>query len=98
MLGTSRARGVGEILFRSSRCPETVKRSENDRPADANEPPAVTLLPDGRAWLDFYSGLYDLYRRSGTTPAQQRFNERNLTPVGPGGPSATATQWHAHSG
>jgi pimeloyl-ACP methyl ester carboxylesterase len=44
------------------------------------EPPAVTLLPDGRAWLDFYSGLYDLYRRSGTAPAQRRFDERNLTP------------------
>jgi acetyltransferase/esterase len=44
------------------------------------EPPAVTLLPDGRVWLDFFSGLYDLYRRSGTAPAQQRFNERILTP------------------
>ncbi|GLY64785.1 alpha/beta fold hydrolase [Amycolatopsis taiwanensis] len=44
------------------------------------EPPAVTLLPDGRAWLDFYSSLYDLYRRAGTAPAQQLFDERDLTP------------------
>jgi acetyltransferase/esterase len=44
------------------------------------EPPAVTLLPDGHVWLAFFSGLYELYRRSGTAPAQQRFNERILTP------------------
>jgi acetyltransferase/esterase len=44
------------------------------------EPPAVTLLPDGRAWLAFFSGLYGLYRRSGTDPALQQFTQRILTP------------------
>jgi acetyltransferase/esterase len=39
------------------------------------EPPAVRQLPDGQRWLDFFAGLYDLYRQSGMKPAQERFRE-----------------------
>jgi len=39
------------------------------------EPPAVRLLPDGQRWLDFFAGLYDLYRQSGMRPALERFRE-----------------------
>lgn len=28
------------------------------------EPPAVRQLRDGQKWLDFFSELYDVYRRS----------------------------------
>src|SRR5262245_10494175 len=40
------------------------------------DPPAVKLLPDGQRWLDFFSGLYDRYRRSGIEPALKEFRER----------------------
>lgn len=40
-----------------------------------HEPPAVRCLPDGQKWLDFFGGLYDLYRRSGVQPALERFRE-----------------------
>ncbi|MFI0449684.1 alpha/beta fold hydrolase [Actinomadura sp. 6N118] len=43
------------------------------------EPPAMRLLPDGRTWIDFFFAIYDLYRRSGTVVAQQKFAERILT-------------------
>ena len=39
------------------------------------EPPAVRLLPDGQKWVDFFLGVYDLYRRSGVEPALTRFRE-----------------------
>jgi acetyltransferase/esterase len=39
------------------------------------EPPAVRQLPDGRRWLDFFIGLYDLYRQSGVEPALKTFRE-----------------------
>jgi pimeloyl-ACP methyl ester carboxylesterase len=39
------------------------------------EPPAVRQLPDGQSWLDFFAGLYDLYRQSGMKPALERFRE-----------------------
>src|SRR5262249_35143610 len=40
------------------------------------EPAAVRILPDGQRWLDFFSPLYGLYRRSGTESALQKFRER----------------------
>jgi pimeloyl-ACP methyl ester carboxylesterase len=40
-----------------------------------HEPPAVTLLPDGQKWVDFFFEVYDLYRRSGVEPALVRFRE-----------------------
>jgi len=40
------------------------------------EPPAVRQLPDGQKWLDFFSELYDLYRRSGIPDALRMFAER----------------------
>jgi acetyltransferase/esterase len=43
------------------------------------EPPAVRQLPGGQKWVNFFFGLYDLYRRSGTAPAQQKFAEQVLT-------------------
>lgn len=39
------------------------------------EPPAVRYLPDGQKWLDFFTGLYDLYRRSGIPSALGKFQE-----------------------
>jgi pimeloyl-ACP methyl ester carboxylesterase len=42
----------------------------------AHEPPAVTLLPDGQKWLDFFAEVYDLYRRSGIEPALTKFREQ----------------------
>ena len=40
------------------------------------EPAAVRLLPDGQKWLDFFLGIYDLYRRSGVEPALKQFREQ----------------------
>ncbi|MBI4765492.1 MAG: alpha/beta hydrolase [Deltaproteobacteria bacterium] len=40
------------------------------------EPAAVKLLPDGQKWLDFFLGIYDLYRRSGVEPALKMFREQ----------------------
>jgi pimeloyl-ACP methyl ester carboxylesterase len=40
------------------------------------EPPAVKQLPDGQKWLDFFFGLYELYRQSGMEPALQKFREQ----------------------
>jgi pimeloyl-ACP methyl ester carboxylesterase len=39
------------------------------------EPPAVRVLPDGEKWVDYFFGLYDLYRRSGIEPALKTFRE-----------------------
>lgn len=39
------------------------------------EPPAVRVLPDGQKWVDFFFGVYDLYRRSGIEPALMTFRE-----------------------
>lgn len=39
------------------------------------EPPAVRLLPGGQRWVDFFLGVYDLYRQSGIGPAPDRFRE-----------------------
>nr|WP_235214929.1 hypothetical protein [Rhodococcus opacus] len=35
-------------------------------------------LPDGREWLEFFAGLYDLYRQSGIGPALQKFREHTF--------------------
>jgi pimeloyl-ACP methyl ester carboxylesterase len=40
------------------------------------EPAAVRQLPDGQKWLDFFVGLYDLYRQSGMEPALKKFREQ----------------------
>lgn len=42
------------------------------------EPPTVRYLPDGQKWLDFFNGLYDLYRRSGIQPATREVPDRSL--------------------
>ena len=39
------------------------------------EPPVVRCLPDGQEWLDFFAGVYELYRRSGVPPALEKFRE-----------------------
>jgi pimeloyl-ACP methyl ester carboxylesterase len=39
------------------------------------EPPAVRILPDGQKWVDFFFGVYDLYRQSGMEPALKTFRE-----------------------
>lgn len=44
-----------------------------------HEPAAVRQLPDGREWVSFFFGTYDLYRQAGTAPAQQQFAEQILT-------------------
>jgi pimeloyl-ACP methyl ester carboxylesterase len=41
-----------------------------------HEPAAISLLPDAPEWLDFFSSMYDLYRRSGIEPALQAFREK----------------------
>lgn len=40
------------------------------------EPPAVTLLPVGQRWVDFFFGVYDLYRQSGIATALKKFREQ----------------------
>jgi acetyltransferase/esterase len=40
------------------------------------EPPAVRLLRDGQKWVDFFFGVYDLYRQSGMEPALKNFREQ----------------------
>jgi pimeloyl-ACP methyl ester carboxylesterase len=40
------------------------------------EPAAVRQLPDGQKWVDFFFGLYDLYRQSGTAPALKDFRDQ----------------------
>lgn len=37
------------------------------------EPPAVKQLPDGQSWIDFFLGVYALWRESGVGPALTRF-------------------------
>lgn len=37
------------------------------------EPPAVTELPDGQQWIDFFHSIYDLYRTSGIQAAREEF-------------------------
>jgi acetyltransferase/esterase len=41
-----------------------------------HEPAAVRLLPDGQKWVDFFVGIYDLYRQSGIEPALKKFREQ----------------------
>ncbi|WP_280367904.1 alpha/beta fold hydrolase, partial [Nocardia abscessus] len=41
----------------------------------AFEPPAMRLLADGQRWLDFFSDLYQLYRRFGPQEALREFRE-----------------------
>lgn len=45
----------------------------------AFEPAAVTQLPDGREWMEFFFELYDLYRRAGMGPALESFRQRTAT-------------------
>ena len=40
------------------------------------EPAAVRLLTDGQKWIDFFFGVYDLYRQSGIEPALEKFREK----------------------
>lgn len=42
------------------------------------EPPAVRLLPDGQKWVEFFFGIYDLYRRAGAEPALNQFREETF--------------------
>ncbi len=42
------------------------------------EPPVMGLLPDGQQWVDFFSELYERYRRSGVEPAMTMFRERTF--------------------
>jgi acetyltransferase/esterase len=40
-----------------------------------HEPPAMKLLPDGQKWVDFFFGVYDLYRQRGIETALEKFRE-----------------------
>ena len=40
------------------------------------EPAAVKQLPDGQKWVNFFFGVYDLYRQSGMEPALEKFREK----------------------
>jgi pimeloyl-ACP methyl ester carboxylesterase len=42
----------------------------------SHEPAAVRLLTDGQKWIDFFFGVYDLYRQSGIEPALEKFREQ----------------------
>src|SRR5262245_62842599 len=42
------------------------------------ESAAVRQLPDGQQWVDFFCGIYDLYRQSGIEPALQKFREKTF--------------------
>ena len=66
------------------------------------EPPAVLQLHDGQKWVDFFHGVYDLYRRSGIGPAMHRFREnafpevdRRVMAQAPKN-EANATYWFEH--
>lgn len=48
------------------------------RAAVAHEPPAVRQLSDGQQWLDFWRGVYDVYREEGVEPAMARFRARTF--------------------
>jgi acetyltransferase/esterase len=39
------------------------------------ESAAVRLLPDGQRWVDFFFGIYELYRQAGMEPALEKFRE-----------------------
>jgi acetyltransferase/esterase len=72
------------------------------------EPPAVRQLPDGQKWIDFFFGLYDLYRQSGVEPALKQFREqafaasdqqamaRAMDPKNSESTLANATYWFEH--
>jgi acetyltransferase/esterase len=69
------------------------------------EPPAVRLLRDGQKWVDFFFGVYDLYRQSGMEPALKKFREqafaesdRQHMAAAPKNEStlANATYWFEH--
>ncbi len=47
----------------------------------AHEPPALMELVDGQQWLEFFSSVYDLYRKSGPGPAMALFRERSFPAV-----------------
>jgi pimeloyl-ACP methyl ester carboxylesterase len=40
------------------------------------EPAAISELPDGQKWIDFFHSVYDLYRTSGIQAALQEFREQ----------------------
>jgi pimeloyl-ACP methyl ester carboxylesterase len=40
------------------------------------EPAAVRQLPHGQKWVDFFVGIYDLYRQSGMEQALKKFREQ----------------------
>jgi pimeloyl-ACP methyl ester carboxylesterase len=42
------------------------------------EPPAVRVLPDEQKRVDFFFGVYDLYRQSGIEPALKKFREQTF--------------------
>jgi acetyltransferase/esterase len=42
------------------------------------EPAAMRQLPDGQQWVDFFFGVYDLYRQSGMEPALKKFREHTF--------------------
>lgn len=46
----------------------------------AFEPAAVGLLSDGKEWIDFFSGVYDLYREHGIDAALEKFRKRTFPP------------------
>jgi acetyltransferase/esterase len=43
-----------------------------------HEPPAMKLLRDGQRWVDFFFGVYDLYRQRGIEPALEKFREQTF--------------------
>ena len=66
------------------------------------EPPAVRQLPDGQKWVDFFAGIYDLYRQYGIEPALNKFrqhafaeSDRQVMARAPKN-EANATYWFEH--
>jgi pimeloyl-ACP methyl ester carboxylesterase len=59
------------------------RRPELVRHVVAHEPPLVTLLPDGREWLDFFDQVHAKAAESGVTEAMRFFGERVGMGVGP---------------
>ncbi|OBI22176.1 hypothetical protein A5714_06620 [Mycobacterium sp. E2462] len=45
------------------------------------EPCAMRLQPDGQRWIDFFSDVYDVYRRRGIDYAMTKFRENAFPPV-----------------
>lgn len=58
-----------------------IRHPASARMVIAHEPPTVKELADGEPWADFFTSVYDLYRRSGPAVEMARFRYRSFLPI-----------------